>query len=246
MAGGVGRNGALGEILVLGDPPLTAPLMSLLAAAGAQPRTAEPRAIAELARDDETAAPTPMAVVWCLDRPVPPGLWDAADRLPALGIAWARCHREGEQVWIEPVAAGPGGVLAAHLRARRLAATPAHRELAAYWAMAATDTGPAATGGTTGDTAGGADRDASGDAPPPAPGLPAPSGDDTAARSAAYAVIAGLLAGDLLRALDGGHRGPGAVPGDRRLRRVDLRDMTITEHPVLPVPAVAPLPSPTP
>ncbi|MFH8976911.1 hypothetical protein [Streptomyces sp. NPDC017890] len=75
----------------------------------------------------------PAAVVWCLDGPVPDGLWDAADRLPGRGTAWLRCHREGRQVWLEPLAAAPGDVTSAHVRARRLAATPAHRELAAYW-----------------------------------------------------------------------------------------------------------------
>ncbi|MZG06467.1 hypothetical protein GTW62_30055, partial [Streptomyces sp. SID5614] len=33
------------------------------------------------------------------------------------------------------------------------------------------------------------------------------------------------------------------LPARRRLRRVDLRDLTFTEHPVLPVPDVAPLPA---
>ncbi|XQE84702.1 hypothetical protein ACN24M_03770 [Streptomyces microflavus] len=73
------------------------------------------------------------AVVWCLDSPVPDGLWDTADRLPARHTAWLRCHREGAHTWIEPLASAPGDVTAAHVRRRRLAATAAHRELAAYW-----------------------------------------------------------------------------------------------------------------
>ncbi|CAM5641666.1 hypothetical protein SCALM49S_04823 [Streptomyces californicus] len=33
------------------------------------------------------------------------------------------------------------------------------------------------------------------------------------------------------------------LPPRRRLRRIDLRDLTVTEHPALPVPDVAPLPT---
>ncbi|GAB2610543.1 hypothetical protein GCM10027168_49400 [Streptomyces capparidis] len=203
---------ARAEVLVLGDPRLTEPLTRHLAAAGARPRATAPEEVAALA---EGAAAPPAAVAWCLDRPVPPGLWDAADRLPSRGIAWARCHREGPQAWIEPVAAREGDVLAAHVRARRLAATPAHRELAAYWE------GPAASG--------------------PHP-QPFPAG---------AAVVAALLAAGLAAWAQDRPAAPvpgGAdpLPAARKLRRVDLRDLTVTEHPVLPVPAVAPLPSPAP
>ena len=58
---------------------------------------------------------------------------DDADRLPGRGIGWLRCHREGAQLWIEPLADRPGDVTSACVRRRRLAATAAHRELAAYW-----------------------------------------------------------------------------------------------------------------
>ncbi|CAM5307141.1 hypothetical protein STENM223S_04054 [Streptomyces tendae] len=80
--------------------------------------------------------------MWCLDGPVSEGLWDAADRLPERGIAWLRCHREGWQAYVEPLAAAPGDVTSAHVRARRLAATPAHRELAAYWSGPRTSGAP--------------------------------------------------------------------------------------------------------
>ena len=54
-------------------------------------------------------------------------------------------------------------------------------------------------------------------------------------------VHAKLLADDLTRWATGvPDRCP--VPARRRLRRVDLRDLTVTEHPVLPVPEVAPTP----
>ncbi|MEV8554146.1 hypothetical protein AB0L04_30575 [Streptomyces glaucescens] len=179
-------------VLLLGDPVLTEPLARLLRAAGAAPRPGTP---------GESVAPDVAAVVWCLDGPVPPGLWDDADRLPQRGVAWQRCHREGWQAYVEPVAAAPSDVTAAHLRARRLAATPAHRELAAYW-----------------------DGPRTGGAPVR---LTAP----------AAALLAALLADDLARwATDA--PGTGALPARRRLRRVDLRTLTVTEHPVLPVPAV--------
>ncbi|MFI9346375.1 hypothetical protein ACIG0D_34715 [Streptomyces sp. NPDC052773] len=184
------------DVLVLGDPVLTEPLTRLLREAGAAPRTGTP---------GETAATDAAAVVWCLDGPVPDGLWDDADRLPERGVAWLRCHREGWQAHLEPVAAAPGDVTSAHLRARRLAATPAHRELAAYWS------GPRTTGAPVRLT------------------------------TPAAALLAALLADDLTRwATDAPDTG--ALPARRRLRRVDLRTLTVTEHPVLPVPDVARMP----
>ncbi|MFH0241490.1 hypothetical protein ACGRHY_03425 [Streptomyces sp. HK10] len=200
------------NIRLLGDPVLTEPLAAHLTALGARPRTASapapgasPGGLGDLLRED------PAAVVWCLDGPVPDGLWDTADRLPAHGVAWLRCHREGRQAYVEPPAAAPGDVTSAHVRARRLAATPAHRELAAYWS------GPRTSG---------------------APGRLTPH---------AAGLLAALLADDLLRWATGAPEETG-LPARRRLRRVDLRTLTVTEHPVLPVPAVAPMPkaAPTP
>ncbi|MEV5427723.1 hypothetical protein [Streptomyces sp. NPDC052701] len=195
------------DVRLLGDPVLTEPLAALLRAAGAEPRAA--------ASFDEAADGRPAAVAWCLDGPVPAGLWDAADRLPERGVAWLRCHREGWQAWLEPLAAAPGDVTSAQLRARRLAATPAHRELGAYWS------GPRTCGAPVRLT------------------VPA------------AALLAALLADDLTRWATGepgtgepgtGTSRTGGPPARRRLRRVDLRTLTVTEHPVLPVPAVAPIP----
>ncbi|MGP3966326.1 hypothetical protein [Streptomyces sp. 6N223] len=184
------------DVRLVGDPVLTAPLATSLRAQGAEPRPAEPGTAAD---------GQPAAVVWCLDGPVPEGLWDTADRLPERGIAWLRCHREGWQAYVEPLAAAAGDVTSSHVRARRLAASPAHRELSAYWS------GPRTSGAPI--------------------QLPAP----------AAALLAALLADDLTRwATDAPHTG--GLPPRRRLRRVDLRTLTVTEHPVLPVPDVAPMP----
>ncbi|MFD6798157.1 hypothetical protein [Streptomyces cyaneofuscatus] len=198
---------------VLGDPVLTEPLARFAAAEGAEVHPVTADVLAGLAGRRDTA------VVWCLDSPVPEGLWDEADRLPARHTAWLRCHREGAHTWTEPLASAPGDVTAAHVRLRRLAATAAHRELAAYWA-----------GHRTPDTG-------------PHPSEPA------------AALIAALLTADLIAWASGeprrgeprsGEPRKGArLPADRRLRRIDLRDLTVTEHPVLPVPEVAPLPAPT-
>ncbi|MFC8694685.1 hypothetical protein [Streptomyces parvus] len=209
---------------VLGDPVLTGTVARCAGAEGAEVRPITPDQVAEFAR----AVPGHrvegrVAVVWCLDSPVPEGLWDAADRLPDRRIAWLRCHREGSHSWTEPLAAAPGDVTSRHVRLRRLAATPAHRELAAYWAGHRTpDTGPHPTEASAG-------------------------------------LIAALLTADLIawaeaeaeaEATGGGVGGAGrqsaALPARRRLRRIDLRDLTFTEHPVLPVPDVAPLPAPAP
>lgn len=193
---------------LLGDPALTGPLARFAAAEGAEAHPATPDHVAELARAHSPAGQDD-AVVWCLDSPVPAGIWDAADRLPARHTAWLRCHREGAHTWIEPLASAPGDVTSAHVRLRRLAATAAHRELAAYWAGHRTpDTGPHLT-------------------------------------EASAALVAALLTADLIAWASGEQDSGAALPARRRLRRVDLRDLTVTEHPVLPVPEVAPLPAPT-
>ncbi|MBT2377848.1 hypothetical protein J7E90_10885 [Streptomyces sp. ISL-111] len=187
---------------LLGDPVLTGPLARFAAAEGAEVHPATADDMAGLAGQRDTA------VVWCLDSPVPEGLWDEADRLPARHTAWLRCHREGAHTWTEPLASAPGDVTAAHVRLRRLAATAAHRELAAYWAGHRTpDTGPHPT-------------------------------------EPAAALIAALLTADLIAWASGEPRRGTGLPACRRLRRIDLRDLTVTEHPVLPVPEVAPLPAP--
>ncbi|MFF5516325.1 hypothetical protein [Streptomyces coeruleorubidus] len=195
------------DIRLLGDPVLTEPLAAQLAALGARPLTTEtvtasggsPVGVEDLLDGD------PSAVVWCHDGPVPDGLWDAADTLPDHGVAWLRCHREGWQAYVEPVAAAPGDVTSAHVRSRRLAATPAHRELAAYWSGSRTSGAPVRLS-------------------PPAATL-----------------LAALLADDLGRWATGALDTAG-LAARRRLRRVDLRTLTVTEHPVLPVPDVAPMP----
>lgn len=195
------------DVRLLGSPQLTEPLAAQLTALGARPLTAEAPSAATgpTARIPDLSEGEPAAVVWCLDGPVPEGLWDAADRLPEHGVAWLRCHREGWQAYTEPLAAAPGDVTSAHVRGRRLAATPAHRELSAYWS------GPRTSGAPI--------------------RLTAP----------AAALLAALLADDLHRwATDTPQRT--GLPARRRLRRVDLRTLTVTEHPVLPVPAVAPSP----
>ena len=192
------------HIRLIGDPVLTGPLGAHLTAMGADPHTA-PAVTTSPVHVDDLLATAPAAVVWCLDGPVPDGLWDAADRLPEHGVAWLRCHREGWQAYVEPVAADPGDVTSAHIRARRLAATPAYRELSAYWS------GPRTLG--------------------------------TPVRLAvpAATLLAALLADDLSLWATGAP-GSSGLPARRRLRRVDLRTLTVTEHPVLPVPDVAAMP----
>ncbi|ELS50416.1 hypothetical protein [Streptomyces viridochromogenes] len=184
------------DVRLVGDCVLTGPLAAYLRAAGAEPQSAAP---------EEATDGQPAAVVWCLDGPVPQGLWGAADRLPERGIAWLRCHREGWQAYVEPLAVAAGDVTSAHVRARRLAATPAHRELDAYWIG------------------------------------PRISGESFRLETPAAGLLAALLADDLTRwATDAPDTG--GLPARRRLRRVDLRTLTVTEHPVLPVPDVAPMP----
>ncbi|MFF2846504.1 hypothetical protein ACFVT5_09235 [Streptomyces sp. NPDC058001] len=186
------------RVLLVGDPVLVDPLARGAGGEGADVRLIEPDRIAESVADAR-AAEVPTAVVWCLDSPVPPGSWDEADRLPRDGVAWLRCHREGCYAWVEPPAVAEGDVTSEDVRLRRLAATAAYRELAAYWAGSCTeDTGPAHT-------------------------------------TASGVLTAALLLGDLVAWAAGERR------TRRRLRRIDLRALTVTEHVVLPVPRVGPL-----
>ncbi|GAA2246864.1 hypothetical protein GCM10010232_37610 [Streptomyces amakusaensis] len=187
------------RVLLLGDRVLTEPLARCVRAEGGAVRRIEP-ALLPAALSGAAAAPEPgrTAVVWCLDSPVPPGLWDEADRLPDRSVGWLRCHREGAQVWLEPLAAAPGDVTSADVRLRRLAATPAHRELDAYWHGPRTEApGPAHT-------------------------------------AASAALTAGLLTAELIA------WATPAAPPRRWLCRLDLRDLTLTTHPVLPVPPSTP------
>lgn len=219
---------------VLGDPVLAEPLARCAGAEGAEIHRITPDRVAELARAaPDHRAEGRVAVVWCLDSPVSEGLWDAADLLPGRRVAWLRCHREGAHSWTEPLAAAPGDVTSRHVRLRRLAATPAHRELAAYWAGHRTpDTGPHPTEASaaliaallTADLLAWAEAEAEG----VAAGARADTEAETGARADATTSRAALL------------------PVRRRLRRIDLRDLTFSEHPVLPVPDIAPLPAPAP
>ncbi|MBB0233076.1 hypothetical protein FOE67_27180, partial [Streptomyces calidiresistens] len=129
---------------MVGDPATAAAVARALRALGAGARTdgsADP------------AADRPSAVVLCAvpaegpagapasapGKDAPRIDHELADRLLELGIPRQYCHREGWTVWIEPPALAAGDVTAAHVRARRLAATPAHRELAAHWRGAAVE-----------------------------------------------------------------------------------------------------------
>lgn len=195
-------------VFVAGDEPLTGALARRAAAEGADVQSIDAEQVAAMAEGDAGLADASAAVVWCLNAPVPVGLWDSADRLPGIGTGWLRCHREGLQAWVEPLASQPGDVTSRDVRLRRLAATPAYHELAAYWA-----------------------------------GLRTPEADQTGTEASA-ALIAGLLTADLVAWAEGDRKQDGRLPVRRRLRCVDLRDLTVTEHPVLPVPQVAPLSSP--
>ncbi|MFG3409257.1 hypothetical protein [Streptomyces sp. NPDC048142] len=226
---------------VLGDPVLTGPVARCAGAEGAEVHLTTPDRVAELTRaTPRHRTEGRVAVVWCLDSPVPEGLWDTADRLPARRVAWLRCHREGAHSWTEPLAAAPGDVTSRHVRLRRLAATAAHRELAAYWAGHRTpDTGPHPTEASaaliaallTADLIAWAEAEAEAEAEAQAEAQAAAEGAGAEARAGA--------------AVAAGPGGAAGLPARRRLRRIDLRDLTVTEHPVLPVPDVAPLPAPT-
>ncbi|MFF8957587.1 hypothetical protein [Streptomyces sp. NPDC014894] len=203
LAAGRPERGALRgrRVFLLGDRVLTDQLARCVRSERGAVRCVDPSRLATALAGD-AAEPGRTAVVWCLDAPVPPGLWDEADRLPERSVAWLRCHREGDQVWLEPLAAAPGDVTSADVRLRRLAATPAHRELDAYWR------GPSAEGPGAGHTA------------------------------ASAALTAGLLTAALIAWAT-------SSPPSRLLHHLHLPTLTLTPHPILPIPPSLPLP-PTP
>ena len=66
------------------------------------------------------------------------------DHLPAGGTAVLRCYREGELIFVDPLAVEPQDPTGAQVLRRRLAASPAASELRAWLdASPAADTGPA-------------------------------------------------------------------------------------------------------
>lgn len=68
---------------------------------------------------------------------------DALDHLPAAGTAVLRCYREGELIFVDPLAVEPQDPTGAQVRRRRLAASPAASELRAWLESAAAAAGPA-------------------------------------------------------------------------------------------------------
>lgn len=62
--------------------------------------------------------------------------WSALDELPERGIAWLRAYREGECVFVDPIAVDASDAASAHVDARRIAASTAP-DLAEAWQRSA-------------------------------------------------------------------------------------------------------------
>ncbi len=69
----------------------------------------------------------------------------ALDHLPAAGTAVLRCYREGELLFVDPLACGPRDATGAQVLRRRLAASPAAAEFRTWL-----DASPAAVAGPAG------------------------------------------------------------------------------------------------
>ncbi|RCV47519.1 hypothetical protein DEF23_26625, partial [Marinitenerispora sediminis] len=122
----------VGVVRTPADPGALAPLAAALTLAGAIALPLDP------GDDPERLAAADVdALCWLHDGPAPRS-WTRLDALADRGVAWQRISREGRHVLIEPVAARPGDVRHADVRARRLAAAGSgHRHLTAYWDGAA-------------------------------------------------------------------------------------------------------------
>lgn len=119
------------NVRTLGSPsPPTAP------ATGTTPAPINPAPMnpAEPTRDDLTAALAdfqPALVIWLAQSMPPWPLWHDLDRLPG-GVAWLRLHREGSQLWIDPLSVDTHDASSAQVVKRRLAASGTTEELSAW------------------------------------------------------------------------------------------------------------------
>lgn len=119
------------HVLVLGGGPLADAACAALSTAGARPDPVD----GPVGVDDVLARGA--AAVCALHAGPAPGRWAGLDGLAAAGVAWQRVSVEGRHALLEPVAAAPGDVGHADVRARRLAAAGSGAaSLRAYWSAA--------------------------------------------------------------------------------------------------------------
>lgn len=111
------------EVCLLGDAPVLDDLALALESWGGRVR----RADALDARDRPGAL-----VVAASDDAAGRDGWRVLDALPAAGIAWLRVYREGECVWIDPLAVDEHDATSAQVVRRRIAASTAPAALEAW------------------------------------------------------------------------------------------------------------------
>ncbi|WP_052542854.1 hypothetical protein, partial [Cryobacterium roopkundense] len=74
----------------------------------------------------------PALVIWLAGGLPPRALWDNLDTLPFRGVAWLRVHREGSQLWVDPLSLDMTDPSSAQVMKRRLAASGTAEELASW------------------------------------------------------------------------------------------------------------------
>jgi len=84
----------------------------------------------------------PSLVIWLADGMPPWRLWDDLDELAGRGVAWLRMHREGSQLWVDPISLDATDPSSAQVLKRRLAASGTAEELAS-WLRVPTNSPPA-------------------------------------------------------------------------------------------------------
>ncbi len=74
----------------------------------------------------------PSLVIWLADGMPPWKLWKEFDTIAECGVAWLRMHREGSQLWVDPISLDSTDASSAQVLKRRLAASGTAEELTAW------------------------------------------------------------------------------------------------------------------
>ena len=74
----------------------------------------------------------PSLVIWLAEGLPPWRLWEDLDTLADRGVAWLRMHREGSQLWVDPISLDATDPSSAQVLKRRLAASGTAEELASW------------------------------------------------------------------------------------------------------------------
>ncbi|MDJ0338725.1 hypothetical protein [Cryobacterium sp. PH31-O1] len=137
------------RILVICTEPALGYLASDLTELGAEVCTVDTTTGHDRVDGDSTrqinqalTAAEPALVLWLAQSLPPWQLWEHLDALAGRGVAWLRMHREGCQLWVDPISLDATDASSAQVLQRRLAASGTAKELAS-WLRGPTNSPPA-------------------------------------------------------------------------------------------------------